>query len=40
MDGTTWLNATQELFAYMASFPDVEFVTVGQYTTTRLAKAP
>jgi peptidoglycan/xylan/chitin deacetylase (PgdA/CDA1 family) len=40
MDGSAWLNATQELFAYMASFPDVEFVTIGQYTTTHLAKAP
>lgn len=37
MDGTTWFNATQELFAYMASFPDIEFMTVGQYVAKCLA---
>jgi peptidoglycan/xylan/chitin deacetylase (PgdA/CDA1 family) len=36
MDGSTWLNATRELLAYIASFPDVEFMTVGQYTTSCL----
>jgi peptidoglycan/xylan/chitin deacetylase (PgdA/CDA1 family) len=38
MDGVTWFNATRTLFAYMASFPDVEFMTVGQYVTTRLER--
>jgi hypothetical protein len=33
MDGITWFNATRELFAYMASFPEVKFMTVGQYAT-------
>lgn len=31
MDQETWLNATRELFAYMASFPDVVFMPVGEY---------
>ena len=38
MDGNTWFQATRELFGYMASFPNVEFMTVGQYTTTYLEK--
>ena len=29
----TLLQYTQELFAYMASFPDVTFLTVSEYTT-------
>ena len=36
MDGKAWLDATQELFAYMASFPDVRFMTVSQYVTNYL----
>ena len=31
MDGDTWWRASDELFAYMASFPDVKFMTTGEY---------
>lgn len=31
MDGETWLNATRALFAYMASFPGVTFMTSNEY---------
>jgi hypothetical protein len=31
MDGETCFNATRELFAYMASFPCVSFVTSSEY---------
>jgi len=31
MDRETWLECTQEFFAYMASFPDVRFMSVGDY---------
>ncbi len=36
MDGETCLEATRELFAYIASFPDVTFMTVNQYVTHHL----
>lgn len=39
MDGATWFEATRALFAYMASFPNVRFMTIGQYVTTALQKA-
>jgi hypothetical protein len=38
MDGQALFNASQELFAYMASYPGVEFLTVGQYVSTHLEK--
>jgi len=31
MSGETWRNATRGLFAYMASFPDVKFMTSSEY---------
>ena len=31
MDGMTWFNATRELFAYMASYPGVRFMTSNEY---------
>jgi peptidoglycan/xylan/chitin deacetylase (PgdA/CDA1 family) len=31
MNGETWFNATREMFAYMASFPGVTFMTSGEY---------
>jgi len=31
MDGETCLKATRELLAYMASFPDVTFISIKQY---------
>lgn len=31
MDSETWFQATRELFAYMASFDHVEFMTLGEY---------
>lgn len=40
MDGEAWLKCTRKLFAYMASFPDVTFVTVSQYTTHHLNASP
>ena len=36
MDSESLLNHTAALFAYMASFPDVEFMTVSEYTANRL----
>lgn len=36
MDGATCLKATRELLGYMASFPDVTFMTVNQYVTQHL----
>jgi peptidoglycan/xylan/chitin deacetylase (PgdA/CDA1 family) len=38
MNGETLFNATQELFAYMASYPGIEFLPVGQYVSTHLEK--
>lgn len=32
MNGSDWFEATRKLFAYMASFPDVRFVTSQGYT--------
>jgi hypothetical protein len=40
MSGVDCLKATRELFAYMASFPDAEFMTVRQYVTSDLDNAP
>lgn len=40
LDNETWLKATRELFAYMASFPDVVFMSVGEYVIDHLEKAP
>lgn len=34
--GQMMIASTRELLAYMASFPDVEFMTVGDYTTQYL----
>jgi peptidoglycan/xylan/chitin deacetylase (PgdA/CDA1 family) len=31
MDGETWFHATHELFTFMASFPDVKFLTSRDY---------
>jgi hypothetical protein len=31
MDGDAWFQATRELFAFMASFPDVRFMTMQAY---------
>jgi peptidoglycan/xylan/chitin deacetylase (PgdA/CDA1 family) len=31
MDGEAWFNATRDLFAYMASFPGVTFMTSSEY---------
>lgn len=36
IDGEALYQNTQELFAYMASFPDVKFVTVSEYTSCNL----
>ena len=36
MDPESWLNATRELFSYMASFSDVVFMSVGEYVTSML----
>ncbi|MBN1179954.1 MAG: polysaccharide deacetylase family protein [Anaerolineae bacterium] len=36
MDGETWLDATRQLFAYMASFPSVAFMPMGEYVTLEL----
>jgi peptidoglycan/xylan/chitin deacetylase (PgdA/CDA1 family) len=33
MDGETWFDATRELFAYMASFPGVAFMTSSEYVS-------
>ncbi|MBN1449865.1 MAG: polysaccharide deacetylase family protein [Anaerolineales bacterium] len=33
-----WLEATRQLFGYMASFPDVQFMTVTEYVTKVLNK--
>jgi hypothetical protein len=33
MNGETWFGATQELFAYMATFPGVTFMTSNEYVT-------
>lgn len=40
MDGEACLKATRELFAYMASFPDVSFMTVSQYVIQHLGANP
>jgi len=40
MDKETWLNATRELFVYIASFPDVVFMPVGEYAIHDLEKVP
>lgn len=40
MEKETWLTATRELFAHMVSFPDVVFMTVGEYVIRELGKAP
>jgi peptidoglycan/xylan/chitin deacetylase (PgdA/CDA1 family) len=39
MDRQTWLKCTRELFAYMASFSDVVFMSVGAYTAHTLKQA-
>ncbi len=36
MDKETWLKASREFFAYMASFPDVTFMPVGDYASRAL----
>jgi len=38
MDHETWLNATRALFAYMQSFPNVAFVTVGEFVDDELGQ--
>ena len=38
MDAKALYNASQELFAYMASFPDVAFMTISEYATHYLEK--
>jgi len=40
MDPETWFNATRELFAYMASFSDVEFITCSEYVLRCLQESP
>jgi hypothetical protein len=40
MDQEAWLNATRDLFAHMASFPDVVFMPVGEYVIHDLGRAP
>jgi peptidoglycan-N-acetylglucosamine deacetylase len=37
-DKGAWLEATRQLFAYMASFQDVQFLTMCEYATTVLSK--
>jgi hypothetical protein len=39
LDAKGLFNASQELFAYMASFPDVTFLTVEEYVIHHLGKA-
>jgi len=36
MDGETLLNCSRELFAYMASFPRVTFMTISEYIADNL----
>jgi hypothetical protein len=39
MDATALFNSSRELFAYMASFPGVTFMTFSEYTTRNLQEA-
>jgi hypothetical protein len=38
MDSETWLQATRELFAYMASSTGVAFVPIGEYVASNLER--
>ncbi|MGD8624505.1 MAG: hypothetical protein PVJ34_08215, partial [Anaerolineae bacterium] len=38
MDNETWLKATRELFAYMASSTGVAFVPIGEYVASNLER--
>lgn len=40
LSGETWRQATCDLFAYMASFSDVVFMTIGDYIATDLGSRP
>jgi hypothetical protein len=39
MDGATLFENSRQLFAYMASFSDVEFITAGEYAARYLQEA-
>jgi hypothetical protein len=36
LDSVAWLQATRDLFAYMASFPGAEFLPLGEYVAREL----
>jgi len=38
MDPDTWLQNTRQFFAYMAGFPDVQFLSTGAYTAQVLGE--
>jgi hypothetical protein len=38
MDGEAWFRATRELFAFIASFPDVRFMTMQAYADAYLGE--